>query len=91
MGFLEAVCTRCDADLTAVSHFVSWSQLNFGTQSGWGINFFANVKEKIVPRARDAMISIVLGAKNSEVDFVETMRELKQNSTHPKNTTILIW
>lgn len=91
MEFIEIVCARINPAIKAVTSFPRWGILRIGGQPGWELRFLPNHTEIVASRARDAVVSVVLGAKSTEIEFGAALEALREHSKHPRHTRIEVW
>ncbi len=91
MGFLDLVTQRCHPQLAQVSGFPRWNVLQFGGMTAWEIRVMPNKAAIVRERAPQALVSVILGARNPDLEFVEACKALEECSTHEKNTLVRVW
>lgn len=91
MKFMEAITQRCNPELAEVSGFPRWNLLQFAGRTGWELRVVPPKAPLIRERAHNALVSIILSARNTDPEYVEAMKALEECSTHPKNTLVHVW
>lgn len=91
MNFMEAVTTRTSPELASVSGFPRWNVLQIGGRTAWELRLMPNKAPLVAEKAPNSVVSLILEASNTDVEFVEAVKALEEHSTHPKNVLIRLW
>ncbi len=91
MSFLDAVTQRRHPQLAQVTGFPRWNVLQFAGATAWEIRVVPNKPAIVREMAPKALVSVILGARSKDLEYVETCLALEQGSTHQRNTLVRVW
>jgi len=91
MSFLDLLTQRCNPQLAQVSGFPRWNVLRFAGTTAWEVRVMPNKAAIVRERAPNALVSVILDARNPDLEFVEACKALEEGSTHEKNSLVRVW
>lgn len=91
MGFMHDITTTIDPALSSVCRWSGSKTLKIGDSAGYELRFMSNKPAWAQGIHGDAITYVILGARSSEPNFVETMRALDANRNDEGARHIVVW
>lgn len=91
MQFLREITSRIDPALTSVCTWVNSRTLRFANEAGYELRCTSNRPAFLRGIKEDAVTWVVLGARSSEINFIETLEVVNSYRGREGHRHIILW